>query len=55
MNFDSDPTFDTSRSILVSDYKGDDIYTTDLMLDYAKQFDINYDLYSEHAELFTLS
>ena len=55
MIFDVDPVFDINKCVLVQDYKGEDIYTTDLMLDYAKQFDMNFDLYSQHAQLFNLS
>lgn len=49
-----DPTVDDS-SMLLQDYKGDDIYTTDLMLDYCKQFETNLPHYEKQAKLFSLS
>lgn len=43
------------NSLLVQDYKGDNIYTTDLMLDYCKQFQTNLPFYERQAKIFSLS
>lgn len=43
------------NSLLVQDYKGDNIYTTDLMLDYAKQFQTNLPFYEKQSKIFNLS
>lgn len=55
LDFDEDPKFNKDECLLVQDYQGNDIYTTDLMLDYSKQFHMNLLEYEKFSKLFNLS